>query len=107
MSDYTMRKFRVITAEAERAPEIGRNFYEAGPLGGAKRLAAFLRSAAAEGRVRLDDPLAAAHQFLGLCQNRMLKARLCAVMGEPTPAEIDAEVAAAVDTFWAAFGPRP
>jgi len=105
MSDRTMRNFRVITAEADRTPEIGRTFYEAGPLSGAKRLAIFLKAAAEEGRLRLDDPLAAAHQFLGLCQHRMLKARLCAVLAEPTPAEIDAEVAAAVKTFVAAFGP--
>jgi AcrR family transcriptional regulator len=104
LSDVSLRNFRVITAEAERTPEIGKAFYEAGPLSGAKRLALHLADAAHAGWLRLDDPLAAAHQFIGLCQNRMLKARLCGVMGEPTAEEIDQEVAAAVDSFMAAFG---
>jgi len=104
LSDFSLRNFRLITAEAERTPRIGQTFYEAGPLTGARRLAVFLHGAAADGMLRLADPLAAAHQFLGLCQNRMLKARLCGVMPEPTAEEIEREVAAAVDTFMAAFG---
>ena len=104
LSDFSSRNFRVIAGEVDRAPQMGRAFYEAGPLTGAKRLAAFLHEAAMHGDLRLVDPLAAAHQFLGLCQYRMFKARLCGVMAEPTAEEIDGEVAAAVDTYMAAFG---
>jgi len=104
LSDFNLRNFRVITAEAERAQGIGKTFYEAGPLSGVKRLAIYLAGAAREGRLRMEDPLVAAHQFVGLCQNRMFKARMCGVMDEPTPEEIEQEVAAAVHTFMAAFG---
>jgi hypothetical protein len=62
--------------------------------------------AIADGRMRPCDPMQAAHQFVGLCQNRMLKAYLCNAMDEPTRDEIRTEVTAAVDTFIAAFGPK-
>lgn len=102
-SDFSLRNFRLVIAEAERAPEIGRSFYQAGPAAGADRLAAHLAEKARQGQLTLSDPVAAAHQFIGLCQNRLLKARLCNAAPDPEPAEIEAEVAGAVATFLAAF----
>jgi AcrR family transcriptional regulator len=106
MSDYSLRHFRMITAEAERSPEIGQNFYAAGPANGIRLLSEMLTEANERGQLKLDDAQAAAHQFLALCQNRMLKARLCAAMGEPTEAEVVREVDNAVRVFMAAYGAR-
>ncbi|PIB91222.1 TetR/AcrR family transcriptional regulator [Caulobacter sp. FWC2] len=106
LSDRNMRHFRLITAAAERTPDLGRAFYEAGPMRGAQILGDFLARAKADGRIHAEDPLAAAHQFIGLCQNRLLKARLVNYVGEPSAAEVDAEVGAAVATFLAAFGTK-
>jgi AcrR family transcriptional regulator len=103
-SEFSLRNFRLVIAEAERAPAIGRSFYEAGPRAGVARLAAHLRERAQHGELSLADPMAAAHQFVGLCQNRLLKARLCNAVSEVTPEEINTEVADAVGTFLAAFG---
>jgi AcrR family transcriptional regulator len=105
LSGVGLRNFILVVSESGRSPELGRAFYQAGPQSGAARLADFIGQAVAAGRLRPCDPALAAHQFIGLCQNRLLKARLCNVALEPTPAEIDAEVAAAVATFMAAFGP--
>ena len=104
MSDFAQANFRMIIAEAQRNPEIGRTFYESGPMNGARRLADILVRAADRGDLKLEDPLRAAHQFIGLCQNRFLKARQCNYMSEPTAEEIAVEVDAAVKTFLAAFG---
>jgi AcrR family transcriptional regulator len=101
-----LRNFILVVAEAHRSPEIGRAFYDAGPGTGAGRMAEGIARAVADGRLRPCDPMKAAHQFVGLCQNRMLKACLCNAMDEPGPEEIAAEVTAAVDTFLAAFGPE-
>jgi|KBSSwiStaDraftv2_1062776.scaffolds.fasta_scaffold12880_9 AcrR family transcriptional regulator len=106
LSDFAQTNYRVIIAEAPRNPEIGRIFYESGPMNGARRLADVLAQATARGELRADDPLLAAHQFIGLCQNRMLKARHCNYMPEPTAEEIAKEVDAAVRTFLAAFGTK-
>ncbi len=107
VSERGIRNFTLIAAEAHRAPEIGRAFYAAGPLRGIRRLIDFMATASADGRLRPCDPERAAYQFIALCQNRLLKAGLCNALPVPSPAEVDAEVAAAVDTFLAAFGPLP
>ena len=99
LSDFNLRNFRVIVAEAERNPEIGQAFYEAGPRSGAALLGGMLRKAVDQGQLEIEDPVAAAHQFIALCQNRMMKARLCSAMAEPTSEEIDAEVLPAVGFF--------
>ena len=106
LSERNMRHFRLIVAAAERSPDLGRAFYEAGPQRGARIVGDFMARMTAEGRLTADDPLSAAHQFIGLCQNRLLKARLVNYVGEPSPEEVDAEVAAAVATFLAAFGAK-
>lgn len=104
LSDENLRHFRVVTAESERNPDIGAAFYEAGPKRGAERLAEQLERWIAEGELKIDDPLTAAHHFLGMCQNRYFKARLCNAKPELTRAEIEAEARAAVKTFMLAFG---
>ena len=106
MSERNMRHFRLIAAASERSPDLGRTFYEAGPLRGARLLGDFLARLKLEGRIEVDDPVVAAHQFIGLCQNRMLKARLVNYVGEPSPEEVAAEVDAAVGLFMAGFSPR-
>jgi AcrR family transcriptional regulator len=105
-SEFSLRNFRLIVAEAERAQEIGKAFYEAGPLAGVNRLAGHLDRWATAGQLSLADPVGAAHQFIGLCQNRLFKARLCNAVPELGADVIEAEVDAAVTTFLAAFG-RP
>jgi AcrR family transcriptional regulator len=104
LSDENLRHFRLICAEAERSPEFGKAFYEAGPGKGHRRMADQLRTWAEEGRLKLDDPWLAAQQFLALCQNRWFKARLANYMPAPTEEDIAAEVKGAVDTFLRAFG---
>jgi len=107
MSDYNLRHFRMITAEAERSPQVGRAFYQSGPESGAALLAGFLDEAQVKGLLKMDDTLRAAHQFIALCQNRLLKARLCAAVAEPTEAEIAAEVESAVQMFLMAYAVAP
>ena len=102
-SDFSLSNFRLVIAEAERAPEIGKSFYEAGPRAGVTRLAGHLERWSREGRLKRVDPVSAAHQFIGLCQNRLLKALLCNAAPELSADEIEAEVDAAVATFLAAF----
>lgn len=106
LSEENLRHFRLIMAEAERSPAVGRAFYEAGPERGATRLAERIGEWATLGRLDADDPLLAAHHFTGLCQNRYFKQRLCAASPELTDAEIEAETAAAVKTFMRAYAPR-
>lgn len=107
LNETTLRNFALIAAESERAPEIGRIFYETGPLRGTDRVAGFLAGLDAAGVLDLDgDAVGAAQHFLGLLQSPTFKARLCNAIPPLTDAEIDAEAARGVKTFLRAFGRR-
>lgn len=107
LDDFTLRNFTMITAAAERSPELGRIFFETGPARGAQRMAGFLSGLEAAGVLDTEgDPLGAATHLLGLIQSPMLKARLCNAVPPPTPEELDAEAARGVRTFMKAFGKR-
>ena len=57
---------RTVIAIAERMPELGRKFYEFGPLCGIERLAAYLKSECEAGMLAVDDCEVATAQFLEL-----------------------------------------
>jgi AcrR family transcriptional regulator len=108
LNDTTLRNFRLIAAEAERSPEIGRSFYEKGPLQGTGRLAQLIADLEARGFLDVDgDPLTAAQHLLGLVQSPTFKGRLCNAIPPLTAGQIDAEAARGVKTFLKAFGRRP
>jgi AcrR family transcriptional regulator len=106
LTDFNLRNFRLIAAEAERSPEIGQIFYDAGPRRGSERVSELLTNMAGAGHLDLDDPHDAAHQFLGLVQNRYFKARLCNAIPELTEKQIEDEAKLAANTFLRAFGRR-
>lgn len=103
-ADETVRKFRMIVAEADRAPELTRTFYDMGPARGAASLAAYLETAMKDGVLIKTDAVRAAQIFLNLCQNRLFKARLCNAEPMPDDATIKRDVAEAVRIFMAAYG---
>ena len=105
INDQNLRNFRVIAAEAERSPEIGRLFYEAGPNRGAERLAELLATMDKDGIIDVEgDPLVAARDFFGVLHNHYFKARLCNAVPEMTGQEADAEAARAARVFLRAYG---
>jgi AcrR family transcriptional regulator len=106
-SDDLVRRFRLIVAEAERAPDLVRTFYDTGPARGAEMIAAYLERAMEAGAVRRADPVRAAHHFIGLCSNRLWKARLCNSAPAPDAAAIEDDVGDAVRVFVAAYGAPP
>ncbi len=107
MNDQNLRNFRIIAAEAERSPEIGQVFYEAGPKRGAERMADLLAQMERDGALDLEgDPLSAAKYFLAMVNNHLFKARLCNAIPELTPQQIDEESASAARVFLRAYGRR-
>ena len=57
--------FNIVIADARRAPDLARIFYDQGPGATLKRLTAYLRSATQRGQLRCPDPRHAAKLFLG------------------------------------------
>lgn len=96
---------RMVIGAAEKFPEIGRLFYEAGPAQGARRLAAYLAAQSAAGRLRIADPATAAQHFVDLCQTGTMRRLLFAWGDPPDAAERERMVDEALRVFFAAYGP--
>jgi AcrR family transcriptional regulator len=98
--------FRTVLAEAQRCPELGRAFYEAGPARSCRRLSQVLAAAVARGQLDIEDVDSAAWQFLELCRGDVfykLQFQVVTEVGEEEKARLAEE---AVNTFLRAFAPR-
>ena len=100
----TLAFARVVVAASGKFPNVGRFFYESGPLYGATRLAEELVNLEKAGALKVPDPERAAWQFVDLCQSYVYKRLLFGVVESVTPEEIEASVKAGVDVFLAAYG---
>jgi len=106
--DLAVSAHRVVIGVAERMPELGRGFYENGPMLGSKLIAGYLDRMVAEGKLAIDDTYLAAVQFLDLCQSTLTRPRLFnAVRTPPSDEEIARVVGSAIAMFMARYGVRP
>lgn len=103
MSPQSVALHRLIVAEAERFPSIGRAFADRGPDRVRTRLARYMEDEMKAGRLRAGEPVMAARQFVALCQAGCYLDRLW--RSDTNPAfDPEREVAAAVESFMAAWG---
>ena len=106
--DLAVSAHRVVIGVAERMPELGRGFYENGPMLGSKLIAGYLDRMVAEGKLDIDDTYLAAVQFLDLCQSTLTRPRLFnAVRTPPSDEEIERVVGSAMAMFMARYGVKP
>ena len=104
MSPVGMQVYRIVVAESQRFPEIGREFYESGPKMVQTLLRAFLVRMTAEGKLKVDDPDLAADQFPELCKAGLHMQLVLGLRDGFTDAEIDRVIDGAVETFMARYG---
>ena len=97
---------RTVMAIAERMPELGRSFYQAGPAFGIARLGSYLEDQVKAGVLDVADCEIAAAQFLDACQATLFKPLLFNAGGQPTQERIERVVGIAVRTFLAAYKAR-
>ena len=97
---------RVAVAESGRCPELGHAFMQNGPQRFLDRFSVWLAQQAAAGHLVIADPLIAAEQFGALLRLTLFMRVTLGLAPDPTEAEINTTVAAAVDTFMKAFGRR-
>ena len=96
--------FRVIIAEAPRFPELGVELYERGTRPYLDRLRVYLLGEIEAGLLAIHDIPLAKRQFLGMINDVVFWPRLLLVSLEVAREEVDTVVAAAVETFMAAYG---
>lgn len=104
MSDVGLQVYRIIVAESQRFPEIGREFYDTGPGMVRERLRCFLEMAVEEGKLEIDDLDLAADQLPELCKAGMHLQRAIGLRDSVPDEEIDRVVDGAVDMFLCKYG---
>ena len=97
---------RTVIAIADRMPEIGKQFYEAGPACGIAILASYIKTQVEAGALAVEDCEIAAAQFLDACQSTLFKPVLFNFAPPPPLARIEHVVRIAVRTFLAAYRVR-
>ena len=106
LSDKLQAIHRLVIAESQRFPELGRTFYAEGPRNGTLRLAELFQRWMNEGRLIQADPIKAAEVFGDLCKSGVYQRRLWNAT-IPTDAELEANVEHAVAMFLAYYGVKP
>ncbi|TAH13322.1 MAG: TetR/AcrR family transcriptional regulator [Curvibacter sp.] len=95
---------RQLVSDGWRFPHLGRAFMAEGPNRGAELLASYLQDLCAQGVLRIDDPVLAAHQFVALAEAG--QANEAHMTGElPSQDEIASRVRSAVKVFMRGYAP--
>ena len=103
-SQFGKRIFRICVGESDRFPELGREFYESGPMLIRSRLVEFFQKAVDHGELKIDDFELAAEQFHELCKADLFPRMVFNMTDEFTPAEKLRVVNGAVEMFMARYG---
>lgn len=104
LSEFSQKIFRICVAEADRFPDLGREFYESGPMMARLQITTYLRESAAQGHFAISDFDLAADQFVELCKSALFPRMVFGIQSEFSDAEIDRVVTGAVDVFIARYG---
>ena len=94
---------RIIYAEAERIPYVGKTYYEHGPRRGMAGVAKYLSTMVERGRIRCADPSMAAEYFWGMILYKPMLERYCGIKGPLTAREQKNYIDKVVDSFISAF----
>jgi AcrR family transcriptional regulator len=97
---------RTVIAIADRMPEVGQMFYEAGPAVGLSRTRAYLEAEVAAGRLVIPDCEIAAAQLIESSHATLFKPMLFNFAPPPSPERIEYVVGIAVKAFLAAYGKK-
>lgn len=104
LSDFGQKMFRICVAEADRFPDLGRQFYESGPMMVRARVKEYLEQATARGELKIEDFDLAADQLAELCKADLFPRLVFNIDTEFTEAERERVITGAVETFLARYG---
>ncbi|WP_371055601.1 TetR/AcrR family transcriptional regulator [Rhodosalinus sp. K401] len=104
LSDLGQRVYRICVAEADRFPELGREFYDCGPALVRDRMKRYLSDACARGELEIDDVDLAADQFAELCKADLHPRMVFGIKRSFTEEEVQRVIDGAVETFMARYG---
>ncbi len=105
-SDFGQRVFRICVAESDRFPELGREFYESGPMLMRGHMIELLHCAQERGDVDVEDFELASDQFSELCKADLFPRMVFSVSRTFTEGEKTRVAQGAVKTFLARYQKR-
>ncbi len=103
-SQFGKRIFRICVGESDRFPELGREFYESGPMMVRNRLVEYFQKAVAKGELQITDFELAADQFHELCKADLFPRMVFNMTEEFSMDEKMRVVDGAVEMFMARYG---
>ena len=103
-SQFGKQIFRICVGESDRFPELGREFYESGPVMIRGKLIDFFEKGVARGELKIDDFELAAEQFHELSKADLFPKMVFNIVDDFTRAEKERVVNGAVDMFMARYG---
>ena len=103
-SEMGQRIFRICVAESDRFPELGRQFYQSGPMIMRRVMGDYLTAARDRGELQIDDLALASDQFAELCKADLWPKIIFGIQSTFSDDEIARVVDGAVDTFMARYG---
>ena len=104
LSPTNVAMYRIIAAEAERFPELGRIFYEEGPARILAQLGRYLKRAMNDGLLREGPQMLVAAQFVGLIRADLQMRAMLGVDDPANPKGRKKVVDSGVDAFLRAYG---
>ena len=103
-SDFGQRMFRICVSEADRFPDVGREFYENGPGLARMKIEEYLAGAREMGLLEIDDITLAAEQFTELCKANIFPQLVFNLTKSFSDDEKEYVINNAVATFMARYG---
>mgnify|MGYP001581031992 CR=1 FL=1 len=102
LEDDHLALFRIVLAEVMQFPQLGQLIESTGPTLVMATLAEYLSLLNQAGKMKIAQPQLAAEQLMALCDAGIMR-RMQLSVGNPTQAQIDAQVASAVTLFLAGY----
>jgi len=96
--------YRVMIGESGNFPELGRIFYESGPVRLSKVMSDYLAAQTKAGVIKVSDPQLSAHTFINMVKGNVQMKALLGLPKLPGPTERAKIVAYAVDVFLKGHG---
>lgn len=105
LNEESITLYRIILAECGRFPELAVAFYRAGPTSAVERLSKYLSAMAAQGKLSIDDPKAAASMFFAMLRGELYLQRILGLRDMPDEAEVEANARDVATAFIRIFRP--
>ena len=103
-SKFGKQIFRICVGESDRFPELGREFYDSGPMLIRSKLIDFFEKSVARGDLKIDDFALAADQFHELAKANLFPKMVFNIVDDFSVAEKERVINGAVAMFMARYG---